>query len=380
MRPLSLAREGIRFLRRKRRVAKHGFARYPGSAEEICHRIVDECYDRRQGYYRTSTGHFGEFYTRDFGWCARALLSLGHRERVRSTLAYALSRFERARRVTTTITPWHEPIDIPTVAPDSLAYLLSSLALLDDRRLIGRHRRFLEKQVQEYPKRFYDPSTGLVRPGDFSSIKDHAKRTSSCYDNCMLWLAATSAERLGLHGMPDPDAVRGRAVEELWNGSYFHDDMAKDGYVAGDANTLPYWTGMVADRKMLRSSLSAMDSAGITRPFPLRYQLHKQRRSFYLARLAPGYEDDAVWAHLGMLYLAVCGNHDPYRAGRAAAQYLSLVERHGTFLEVYAGDGMPFSSPLYITDEGMLWAAMLLHALRAGRPPRKEFKARERER
>ena len=110
-----------------------GTGRYNGNAEQICRQIVEKCWNGK--YYLTSTGHFCEFYCRDFGWSAESLIKLGHEDRVEKTLDYVLDIFSRKGGIKTTITPWGKPIDVYHYSPDSLAFLLRTISLLKSKKI-----------------------------------------------------------------------------------------------------------------------------------------------------------------------------------------------------------------------------------------------------
>ena len=87
-------KEAWRIYKRSRRVKKSGFNRYEGGPEQICRAIIEDAF---VGHYRVSSGHFTDFYVRDFSWCAHALIQLGYEEEVRRTMSYALETFSKAR-------------------------------------------------------------------------------------------------------------------------------------------------------------------------------------------------------------------------------------------------------------------------------------------
>lgn len=349
-------REGLRMYRRAQRVKRQGFRRYPGSPEEICRAIVLDCFD---GYYRVSAGHFCEFYTRDFALCCDALLSLGHRKEVERTLQYALAVFERAGRVTTTISPDGKPFDFPCPGPDSLAFLLYAIRAAG----LPAEKRFLQEQVDLFVQRFMDD--GLPRPGRLSSMRDHAKRVRSCYDMTMIALVAECCEDLGLQFPHAAGETSAKLIDTYWNGTYFFSDTQRQAIVTGDANVMPFWTGIVTDRKMRRNAMDAIRAAGLDEPFPLRYVSTTDKRAERVewhpaSWFAPDYETDSIWAHLGLCYLTVLLDVDRKRARAHLSSYERKIGEHGTFLEVYDSTGEPYRTPFYVTDEAMLWCATYL--------------------
>jgi hypothetical protein len=354
-----LVGEGIRIVARSLNVRLRGFKRYEGTAKQICKRIVQGCWNGQ--YFQTSaSGHFAEFWTRDFGWCIDSLLKLGYRKEALKTLAYALNAFHKAGAVTTTINPQGMPFDFPCFAPDSLAFLMRALNAARARKLIGQHQEFLQEELEKYVRLVIDSATGLVRDAPFSSMKDGAFRKQSAYDTAMVGMLSRELDKAGIeHHLPD---MRKALLDRYWAGSYFLDDLSGVHHVAGDAQVFPFWTGVIKDKGLMKKSLDAVHRAGLDVPFPLKYTAHGIRPDVWEQRLfTPNYEGNTIWAHMGLLYIQLLNKVDRRKAQAYIERYKDLVERYQTFLEVYEPDGTkPYSSLAYVADESMLWAANLL--------------------
>ncbi|MFH1590730.1 MAG: hypothetical protein ABIC95_02270 [archaeon] len=355
--------DGVRYMLHRFKVGLVGYQRYQGNAEEILRQIIEACYDRKKRYFRTSTGHYNEFWTRDFGICAPHLINLGYRDEVRDTLRYALSIFREYDHVSTTINPWGTPFDFPAYAPDSLAHLMRSLALVDDEKLIAQHRGFLEKKAKEYCKKVIDKKTGLVKKNiHFSSMKDYAIRSSSCYNNCM---TAMLSHSLSVLRIPNPfikhDYTR-LIRKHFWKKDHFIDDLSGNKSLTGDAQVFPFYCEVFFEKRMLDSCVVSMRKRRLDKPFPLRY-FHKRIKEHDMLSidwLVGGWEHDNVWPMLAMPFFAVLDAFCHPDLGGHIEKYKKLVEKHGTLLEVFTQDGKPLRTPLYCADEGMLWSAVLL--------------------
>mgnify|MGYP000591044136 CR=1 FL=1 len=353
--------EGLRIFRRVRRVKHRGFRRYEGSAKEICASILNDCWNGT--YFRTSAGHFTEFYSRDFGFCTESLLKLGYRREVLSTLDYALRIFSKHKRVATTITPGGKPVDIYMYAPDSLALLMRSLRLAKAKSIVSENRQFLEDMTQDFSERVIDSSTGLVRKDSFfSSVKDNALRTSSCYDNVMVGMLKESLRILGLSNPFKSFNYKKIVTENFWKDTHFIDDLSGKEFLSGDANLFPYWSGLITSQRMFRLSSGQIRRRGLDRPFPLRYyhKKDKDQKMLIVELFAKNYERDVIWMHLGMLYLETVKRYDTVSFRRYLALYTRLIEKYKNFLEVFTPDGKPYMGPFYCSDEGMLWASIYL--------------------
>ena len=355
--PLAWLEESGRMVMRAARVRLDGFRQYPGDAREICSRVVRDCWNG--AYLQTSTGHFTSFFSRDFGICAPHLMKLGYQKEVLRTLEHAMQRYLAAGRIATTVTPSGRVVDIYAYGPDSLAFLLHSLRVADAHDIVAFHREFLEKEITRCHRLVWDAERGQVKSGIFfTSMKDHAKRSSSLYDNVMVAFTARNLDALGL---PNPwkgvdfDAL----VERFWTGDHYLDDL-QSSHIAGDANIFPFWTEVVKSRKKLKSALSVVREAGLDSPLPLRYTNEKPKHLTLLDKFAPNYEGTTVWAHIGMLYIEVLATVDPKLAREHLGRYARLIEKYRTFVELFAPDETPYRSLFYYADEGMLWAAMFL--------------------
>jgi hypothetical protein len=365
---LILAKEAARMFLRRIDVAFNGTEQYGGSAEKICSQIIKDCYDQKKDYFMTSSGHFCEFYCRDFGWCTQSLIGLGYRNEVISTLAYALQAFKRHGRVEQSINPKGKAFTFPSnkYSPDALAFLVHSLRLANAAYLVNKYKRFLDEEIKKYYELVIDHSTGLVRKDEsFSSIKDYSVRRSSCYDNCVTGMLAQDLAQIKV--LDNPFAKHGYDYSRLlmnhfWAGEYFLDDLSGDKRICGDANYMPFWTGIITDKKILAKAIASVRKEGLDKPFPLRYtaKRHEKQKMIPLELLAGDYERGTVGAHLGMMYIKVAAMHNPGLARKYLLQYKEKIEENHNFLEVYDTHGKPFKTLLYYSDESMLWAANYL--------------------
>ena len=355
----------FRMLGRVRQVKKYGFHRYTGDAQAICEQIVHDCWNGE--FFQTSTGHFSEFWTRDFGMCVEALIKLGWKKEVNTTLEYAMTRFAAAEKITTNIPKGGKPADFPNFAADSLPFFIHSLRLAGAKGLVREYRAFLEKEIARYASLVFDPSTSLVRSDrSFSSMKDLAKRKSSTYDNSMLVMLSKDLTALRLSNPFAKYDIAKAMQTQLWNGRFFEEDMRKTGIVTGDANTFPFWCGAFSDKNMAQSCIKQIRKHGLDQPFPLKYTVESRRisRMILIEPLTFGYERDAVWMHLGLCYMDVAQRYDKRLFQEYVDKLAVIIEKHKTFLEVFGPDGQPFRTPFYVSDEGMLWAAKWLRIVK----------------
>ncbi|MBD3248493.1 hypothetical protein GF336_00425 [Candidatus Woesearchaeota archaeon] len=354
-------KEASRIFARSLKVRFKGPKKYQGNAEQICKSIVEDCWNGR--YFQVSAGHFNEFYIRDFGWCIDSLLKLGYKEEVIKSLEYALKIYAENDRVATTITFQGKVLDVFSYAPDSLAFLIRSLRVSGAKDIVDRYTPFLTKETERCFDICFDKNDGLVREDvNFSSMKDEAKRKSSCYDNVMVAMLSEELDKLKLHNPFKEYDIKKRIKEEFWNGEYFYDDLKKKEMITGDSNVFPFWTGIFQDNNMLKKCVNAIQKDGLDMPFPLKYSRDRSKESKMnaVAFFAGDYEHDCIWMHMGPLYIKSVRKIDAEKAKEYKLKYKEIIEKHRNFLEVFDKDGKPYRNLFYYTDESMLWAANYL--------------------
>jgi hypothetical protein len=356
-------KEGYRIFKRSRHVKKHGFKKYEGNLEEICTKIVKECWNGT--FFQTSAGHFSVYYIRDFCICIPGLIKLGYRKEILKTLQYALNLFSNNRKITTTISKENIPVHMHHYSPDSLPLLLKSLRLAKANELIEIYKPFLEEQIDYYYENVLDYETNLVRYGRFSSMKDNAKRKSSCYDNCMMAMLSDELDNLKLKNPFKHINLKQLIKDKFWNGRYFFDDLTAQEYVAGDANTFPFWCEIFDDEEMFNSVLKQIKKNNLDKPWPLKYTSNfKPNLMFPLNIILPDYETDTNWMHLGLCYMDVVKKFDKKLFDVYIKKYTQLIVKNKNFLEIFNPDGSHFFKTLYVSDESMLWSAYYLDLIK----------------
>jgi len=358
--------EGWRMFKRAVSVRKHGIKQYSGNTEKICKKIIENCYDTSQERFMVSAGHFNTFYCRDFGWIVKSLISLGYKMKVRNTLSYALEKFKEHGRVRVAISKSGKVFDFPNYAVDSLPYLLYSLQCLGDKKLVLKYKDFLNSEIRYFFNSVVNPSSGLVRQDVyFSSMKDHAKRKSACYDNCMLYLMQKACIQLKLNNPLKEYNYSKLIVGNFWTGNYFLDDLSGRKYIAGDANVFPFWTGVIKDKNMLKKSIASIMKQKLDSPLPLKYTAnHGLGKLRIFDRLAKNYEGSSIWMHMGPLYVEVVGKADKNLQKHYVERYKEMIKKYKNFPEVFNPDGGLFNMMFYYTDEGMSWCANYLTLLK----------------
>jgi hypothetical protein len=342
-----------------------GWKRHPGDAAAICHAVLEDCWNGT--YLRGSAGHFCQFWTRDLSFCTPALVRLGMRDRVVSSLAWALPIFEAHGAICTTIFGDRYARDVYAFAADSLPMLLFALREAGAGDLVERHRGFLGREVERYVRRVLDPELGLARPEVyFSAPADCIRARSTTFANTMLaLLEQLLADEPRL---PNPLAGAGiasRLVGSHWTGTYFRHALDHD-EPSGSANLFPFFFQVLGDHDApcRAPAFRTLEERGFSEPIPLRYFERRDPAAELLVPrvFTPNYQGDPSWMQLCPMYIAELRVIDPARARRLRDRVAGVIEVAGNYLELYDRDLRPYTgrARLYHADEGMIWAALFL--------------------
>lgn len=357
----------LRIFFRRIKVLFRGIIRYGGDDKDICEQIISDCYNQKKKYFMVSKYNFSEFYARDFGWCAQALLNLGYRKEIINTLDYVLGVFQQHGRIEQSVSPRGIAFTFPMnkYSPDALAFIIRALRLSRAKELINKYKRFLNQEIRKYYELVVDNETGLVKKDkSFSSMKDYSIRKSSCYDNVMTGMLANDLKKIKDLANPfKKHDYKKLLIKNFWTGKYFLDDLSNIRAITGDANVLPFWSGLITDKKIRRKAFDSIRKEGLDKPFPLKYTVKrlKEQKMISIEFIAGNYERDVVWAHMGMMFIEMVGMIDKKLARKYLNQYKQQILKHKNFLEVYDKNGKPFQTLLYYADGGMLWCANYLY-------------------
>jgi hypothetical protein len=350
----SAARIAVRGLR--------GPHRFAGDARAIARACVDASWDG--DHFNASGGHFRQFWTRDTGFSAEALVRIGDGPRLHASLAWAMDVWAARGRVTTTIFPGRRPRDVYTLGIDSLPLLLHALRACAASDLVGRHRHWLEREAERYVGAVIDPRTGLVRTDRrFSSHRDTVVTRSNGYANTMLVLLDQVLRETGWWQSPVGDGSTERFVAGFWDGVRVRDRPDRAA-TSGDATVFPFWLGVLPAELGLAAALESARAEGLAGPLPLRYVARRDRslEDPVQTLFVPDYQGTAIWTSLGAIYLQLLDRIDRPAAVAALAGHAAVIERDGTVWEVLDEDLRPYVGRLGIfrADEAMLWSAILL--------------------
>lgn len=348
--------------KRNIKVKFSGFEKFSGTDEEICKNIVDSCWNGK--YFSTCPkgGHYG-FYSRDFGWCTQSLINIGYKKEVDKTLYYALNIFEKKDGIFVSINPSGVPFNFPNIySPDSVAYIFRSLRINGNKKLIEKHKGFLNSEAKRFKEKCVDDS-GMIKKKHFSGMRDYAIIKESCYDMIMACMLDDEIRKINKlmkrEIIKNPFSkfnLKKTLIDNFWDRKGFYD--YKDA-AYGHNNIYPYFLEVITDKKMATLSIRTIHESELDYPIPLKYESNNKHAKFIWQELfVSGWEKHTSWTMLGMAYIDVLSIIDKDKARKCMEQYKELIEKYG-FVEVY--DGLkPYQSLFYASETRMLWASMYL--------------------
>jgi hypothetical protein len=357
-------REGLHFARQ--RLFSPGHRRYSGDAGSIVKQTLHDNFDGTM--FRCGQVNHRMFYIRDISIAAEGILHAGMRRQLHTCIATALSSWQRAGRVTTTITTGLQAVDVFDYGSDSLPLLLRTLRLLGSHELVEQYRDFLNDQIEYYCRAAYDPETGLVRQDrPFSTTKDNVVRRAPLYASVQLLILQQEIERLREAGHRIRNPFRGRDAQDALLEAYWMPergcfrDALDNNYVAADQIFIPFFH-VLRDESRYQSLIQAIIDEGLADPLPLQYTKKPKPRNQnkLLSLLAPNYQGDTIWTMLGVPFLSVLHERADERADHYLTAMERIIERDHSCIELYNADLSLFYSLGYRYDAGMTWFAPLL--------------------
>ncbi|HRF28220.1 MAG TPA: hypothetical protein PL051_01080 [Candidatus Saccharibacteria bacterium] len=334
-------------------------AKFDGSAETICRAIVDKCWNG--AFYSTSLGNFDYFWIRDFATVVKPLRALGHVERVRATIQWALGHYMREGVVTLCITPTGRLFDAPKAGIDTLPSLIHCIwsakyELTDD------ETNFLNKQLKQYIHDYLDPKTGALLPHHGpAELRDGVMYDRSAYVVAMVERMAWSCKHLGLNFPFKHTYYRDELLNHYWNGKYFNADYTNTAFSA-ECALIPFIMRSVEDTKKLNATLDYIRDQKMAEPYALPYTNTPEKFQYrwWARTVMRNYAGDTIWTWHGAYYLRLLWGQSRPEAAEHERNFVRMIERYHTFPELLNPNGTMYNSLLYKSSEGMIWAAIYL--------------------
>jgi hypothetical protein len=377
------------------------------SQDGILHAIHQRRFDPTRPYL-ISGDQFSVFYPRNLGIFYHALLDprivrstqgwLNRQRIYLQSTAYALEAFHQAYRLATTLVPIGAhtvvPINIYAYPSDTLYGILYALSTLQDTSQLERLYPFatgkpyplgtesaaeslqedyhdtLQMLLAQYVDHVCDPTTGLVRKHvPLSSARDSVIRSSSFYDNVILWATLQQAQQLGIPvaHVPPLDQLKRIILDTFWDepsGSFRNDlsdaSLLKATYSSDWLVVLS--TGFLnmgnpQERSYAERSVHYIVTHGIDQPFALAYQLRAQaaKEAPLVSLFAPSYGREAIWSYWGTEYIKLLillyretREVEYWRMAQAhLSSYARNIVKYQGFPEVYSPDGAVLRTLFY---------------------------------
>ena len=334
-------------------------AKFDGDAEAICKQIVVKCWNGT--FYTTSLGNFDYFWIRDFAAVAKSLRQLGHVDKVRATLTWALVQYMEEGAVTLCITPTGKLFDAPKHSIDALPSLVHCIWAAKYELNIAE-RDFLEAQLQLFITDYLDTSSGLVREKiDAAELRDGVVYDRSAYALAMIERMAWACEHLDLIFPYSHRIYRQELLEHYWNGQYFNADYNNTAFSA-DCALVPFIMRSIEDEEKLGATLDYIRDHALAQPYAMRYTdtPNKFRYRLWARTVMRNYAGDTIWTWHGAYYLRLLWGQNRLEAVRVEQDFAHMIERYKTFPELLNPNGTLYNSLLYKSSEGMIWAAIYL--------------------
>jgi hypothetical protein len=369
------------------------FGSYPAPSH-TANGIIDDIHTLRfdpTKPYLISGDQFSVLYPRNLGVFYNSLLDYRtahsqqdweNRQRIYLQSAlYALDAFSDASQITTTIVPISPrsvaltQVHPGSIASDSLYGILYALDRLEHadhvqtsdavNQIVSERKKDLSMLLDIYLKNVQDPSTGLVKADiHLASARDGVVRSSSFYDNVVLWKTLELANTLGIRQIPATQlaSLKAKIMSTFWQEGvgYFKDDQKSSDFSADWLIAMP--TGFMNvthpdDQAKIEKIIAYTKKKRLDQPFPIRYSLTNDDKDvpFAVKKFVPNYGGNAIWSYWGAQYTYLLGKMyhqtgvSDYKddAQKFITVYRDkIVQTHG-FPETFDTDGNFLQNPVY---------------------------------
>ncbi len=209
-------------------------------------------------------------------------------------------------------------------------YKMLTIQAVDE--ILMNRREQLQSIVNNYLKTVQDPQSGLIRTGlHMASARDGVIRSSSLYDNIILWKTLQLASQLGIAKVPDVTKLRAQIVEQYWNTdrAFYNDDVKSNLFSADWLIGFP--TGFFdltnpTDLQRTIQIVTYIEASNLAKPFPIKYQEEDPVHvPWFVKAVVPSYGGSAIWSYWGAEYITLLMRlHDQTQDD----QYLQLAQKH----------------------------------------------------
>lgn len=232
-----------------------------------------------------------------------------------------------------------------------------------DQILETRHQE-LRAIYTNYISTVFEQSTSLVKHNlHLSAARDGVVRSSSLYDNIVMYETVRLAEQLGLedHLGIDIDEVEQTIKQTFWNEhqGYYNDDLNTHHFSADWL--IGFATGFFdlrnkVDLERTIRTVSYVETSDLVQPFPIKYQIEGDNRIPRAVKwFVPNYGNTAIWSYWGSQYIALLAELYHHTGDKQylvkAKYYIKRYERNilrdQGFAETYDSHGDFLKASIY---------------------------------
>lgn len=246
-------------------------------------------------------------------------------------------------------------------------------------RILKEKMPQLQFIYDSYMHAVYEARTSLVREGiHLSAARDGVIRSSSFYDNVVMYETIHLAEQLGLKDNLDLNiaSIERKIKDQYWNEAkgYYNDDTINHHFSADWL--IGYVTGFfkLTDHADLQRTIKTVDyieSTDLVRPFPIKYQVEGDLRVPRIVKwVAPNYGTDVIWSYWGAQYITLLAElyhatgKEMYlkKARGYIKQYDQNILRDKGYAETFDAEGKFLRSTIYKSIRVTGWVVEFEHA------------------
>lgn len=334
--------------------------RFDGNAQTICYQIIDRLWEG--DFYRTSLGHFNFFWMRDFGTVAESLTNLGHGDRVRHTLNWALMHYMKSNHVTQCIDRAGNTFNAPAKkSVDALPWLLHSL-VVSEYKLRPIEIAFLNERLANFADVYLEQDGNIKQGLHYAELRDAVYYDRSAYAITLVARMSVCADTLGLTFPFKVETYRTLLLDTYWQGDYFGADRKNSAY-SSECALMPFFLGVIDDADKFARTVAYVRREGYQKLSPLEYCKDWRGFRFRLGMgrfIMPNYTGTSIWTWHATFYLHSLKRYSRPEYDEEYQKFATLIERHGTYPELLNPDGSWYKAPFYKSDPGMVWAALFL--------------------
>ena len=245
--------------------------------------------------------------------------------------------------------------------------------------IIHSHQADLRHMVVSYQEAVQDPQAKLVKKDlHLASARDGVIRSSSFYDNVILWKTLALADKMGIHRTDTKmlDEMKMHIIAAYWDEQhgYFHnaaddDSFSSDFLIAYVTKFLDLHTA--SDLEKTKRVISYVQKHHIAEPLPIRYQDGESKNMpWVIRRFVSAYGSETIWSYWGAQYITLLADvyditGDEWYEKRAQTyidRYERVIVRDKGFAETYNKQGEFFRIGPYKSIRITGWVVQFEHA------------------